>query len=252
MGDVPGYNCEGSKTMIWCPDDESSKRPVVLFAHGQGGWKTEEHKQITEAFASMGSIVIAPATAGGNCQSSADLITALDYSKDHPELHSCLQNADWDNVGLSGHSMGAKHLASVVIDNAESRHIKAAVFMHGASETAELRTPSMFMTAADDKTATSSVVDEYNGATNLHHKVLTDQKTGGHYEPEAQGTHKLNDYAGKFLSCFLRRVGTHCQAIYGPPTDGIVPVCEASNVDYQECHVEGNSPVARRLRGINV
>jgi len=132
----------------------------------------------------------------------------------------------------------------VVIDHAASHNIKAAVFMHGAKDTAHLHTPSMFMTAEDDTWASSDPAQAYNEATELHHKVLTKQMTGGHLEPLGGHPAKLNVYAGKFLSCFLRHAATHCQAFYGPATSEIQTVCQAPNVEYKDCRVAGDSPVS--------
>merc|ERR1712190_339834 len=135
---------------------------------------------------------------------------------------------------------GAKHLAGVVIDHAASHNIKAAVFMHGAKDTAHLHTPSMFMTAEDDTWASSDPAQAYNEATELHHKVLTKQMTGGHLEPLGGHPAKLNVYAGKFLSCFLRHAATHCQAFYGPATSEIQTT--PAPTDEGACTSEGVDP----------
>merc|ERR1712061_862791 len=116
--------------------------------------------------------------------------------------------------------------------------------MHGGKDTAHLHTPSMFMTAEDDTWASSDPAQAYNEATELHHKVLTKQMTGGHLEPLGGHPAKLNVYAGKFLSCFLRHAATHCQAFYGPATNEIQTVCQAPNVEYKDCRVAGDSPVS--------
>lgn len=237
--DVTGYDCTGTRTHIWCPSSPG-QRPVVLFAHGKGGWR-ESYGSILRTFATQGLIVIAPGTEAGICKSADDLAVALRASQSNPSLHACLKNADFTQVGVAGHSMGAKHLAQMIKAHHSSAHITAAVFMHGAEHTDGLTVPSMFMTTADDTVASRDVPWAFDQCS-AENKVLADQATGGHAEPEDYG--RLNLYAARFLSCHLRRARTHCQVIY---STGEGTICQASGVEYEDCEVKGRSP-SRRLR----
>merc|ERR1711990_258768 len=77
--------------------------PIVTFGHGVGGTILED---LVSSVASLGFVVVAPATSGGGCDESDDMLHALAGSKAKPSLHAALGHVDWNRSAIFGHSMG--------------------------------------------------------------------------------------------------------------------------------------------------
>lgn len=94
------------------------KYPFVVFAHGKGcGGDRLIHlyRELNSDVASWGNIVVAPLSCPvKSCgYFEVDILHTLTKIPQHPELHPIFAYADFENVGVMGHSMGG--MASVQI-----------------------------------------------------------------------------------------------------------------------------------------
>jgi hypothetical protein len=232
---------------------------VVLYHHGADGYSDKMEDWLTE-MSDIGSfIIIAPGTpscggsACGNvkaCQDLRDLYTALTQSKEHRELHAALAKADFDRVGVLGHSMGAKHLPTFVSLHSDA-NIKAVVASHGGDSNTDalagLSVPVMFTTTADDTSSDRQpqIYNAFNTA-GAGHKVFARLQSGGHMEPEKDQSAKggqLGEMTSYFMSGHVNLNDEHKDRIYGTgsntlcgggikfadPTSENCVVCETSS-----------------------
>merc|ERR1719352_1522791 len=91
---------------IYYPTDMSKGPfPIATFGHGMGGQIITD---LVESVASLGFVVVAPATSGGRCDDNhwKDMLHALDGSKANTGLHPALKHVDWNRTAIFGHSMG--------------------------------------------------------------------------------------------------------------------------------------------------
>lgn len=173
-------------------------------------------------------VIIAPATASCGktkcgsvpaCQDLRDLYTALVQSRENRKLHPALAAADFDRVGVLGHSMGAKHAPTFVTAHPDA-NIKALVASHGgdANQTAlsALGVPAMFTTTADDTSSDRQpqIYNAFNSAASVH-KVFARLATGGHQEPRTAKGGQLGEMTSYFLSGHVNLNDEHKARIYG-------------------------------------
>ena len=236
--DVEGYSCGKGEmtTNVYFPTSGDGPFPVVLFAHGMDGMPGMGYDKWMEDVADKGFIVIAPDTSGNDvsaipemCKKDRDILTALWAAKKSPSPWSTFSTvkADFSNVGVMGHSMGAKHIPTAIEDaSTESapNNIKAAVLSHGGADSKSypLKIPSFFMTA-DGDTHTGTTPDDtypwFDENTQAASKVFVNLKAGGHGEPHT--TYQLAEWTGVFFQCHLNSDQTACDSIYGTASNSI-------------------------------
>merc|ERR1712166_154404 len=152
---LSGFLCgnKETKTSIWYPTDLSKGPfPIVTYGHGMGGQMIPD---LIESVASLGMVVVAPATSGGKCDDNhwKAMLLAISGSKSNPSLHQALQHVDWESVGIMGHSMGgyaALNGANDVTANPSkySFSLKAMLDSHGyigdiPSSASKIKIPAM-------------------------------------------------------------------------------------------------------------
>merc|ERR1712113_383522 len=107
--DLGGFLCgkQEPECKIFYPTKlDAGPFPIATFGHGMGGQIITD---LVESVASLGFVVVAPATSGGRCDDNhwKDMLHALDGSKNNTTLHPALAHVDWNNTAIFGHSMGA-------------------------------------------------------------------------------------------------------------------------------------------------
>lgn len=118
-----------------------------------------------ESVASLGIVVIAPATSKGWCKlkDADDLLHSLEGSKKNINLHKALEFVDWSRTAIFGFSMGAG--ATIVAtaralkeENIERYNVKVALASHAHWDSNTLRSrskditiPFMVVSGTEDK-----------------------------------------------------------------------------------------------------
>jgi dienelactone hydrolase len=226
--DLGGFLCgqQETKAWIWYPTDLSKGPfPIVTYGHGMGG---EMITDLTESVASLGIVVVAPATSAGKCDDNhwKDMLHALEYSKSNPSVHEALQHVDWDKVGIMGHSMGgfgSLNGAADVLTNPSSYSfsLKAMLDSHGYSgdyeePASKITIPAMFTTGSEDgRGALKGAFDTVKSES----KVLAEVQGADHMYPLTNGS--LNPWDAHFIGCHVADLQDSCDKIYGSGSDSI-------------------------------
>lgn len=223
---------------IYYPTDMSKGPfPIATFGHGMGGQIITD---LVESVASLGFVVVAPATSGGRCDDNhwKDMLHALDGSKNNTALHPALAHVDWNNTAIFGHSMGgyATLLAtSEAVKDPQRYNVKAAVASHGyigdPSPASGITVPTMFTTGTEDHQ--QHLLAQYQ-ACQGHPKILAQVEGAQHMEPESPG--RLNPFDAHFLGCHVAQLQASCTKIYGSGADSLckantMTTCEISKTD---------------------
>merc|ERR1711865_973351 len=226
---------------IWYPTDLSKGPfPIVTYGHGMGGQMIPD---LIESVASLGMVVVAPATSGGKCDDNhwKDMLHAIEGSKAKTSLHSALQHVDWSRVGIMGHSMGGYASLNGAADVAAnpskySFSLQAMLDSHGyigeySSAAAKIEIPAMFTTGTEDHASRlKGAFDAVKSKT----KVLAEVQGADHMYPATNGA--LNPFDAHFLGCHVADLQTSCDKIYGTGQDTI---CKANSMSL--CQVVGGS-----------
>jgi len=211
------------------PKTSGEKFPFISFAHGTtaGGAKTlVDYATDLEVVASYGFVIVAAESCplvecfSGYCHDQMQTIRAC---KQNPALHPALASADFSNVGIYGHSMGAMATLGSVGGSLSckvdfSLKIKAAVAQHpcwdinmGASYIA---LPIMFTAGSTDKICPDGCSKNFfNQITKSPSKIMFDVKGANHFEPTNLGSRSEVPAVAYFLSCWLRN--ENCDKVYG-------------------------------------
>lgn len=241
-----GFLCgnQETKASIWYPSSLSDGPfPIVTYGHGMGGQMIED---LIKSVASLGIVVVAPATSGGKCDDNhwKDMLHAIEGSKAAPSLHQALQHVDWTSVGIMGHSMGgfaSLNGAADVLSNPSkySFTIKAMLDSHGyigeyAESASKITIPAMFTTGSEDHA--SRLSGAFNAApTNT--KVLAQAAGADHMWPEENGS--LNPFDAHFLGCHLLDSQNSCDKVYGNAANSL---CKANTMTLCQVVHDGPSP----------
>jgi len=238
-----------SAAIVWpTPQNEDEKFPVLSFAHGTlvGSVYPESataYKQVFEAVASFGFIIVAPDSCPAvECFSrySKDQLAALKAVKEDPTLHPSLATADFNNAGVFGHSMGA--MSSIVSDGKASEYsIKAAVSMHTCSDlgirSAAAQMPILFTTGSADKICGSGCTDLYYPGVKPS-KALFNIKGATHFEPSNLGDASEKYAIAYWFACHIR--GEQCDRVYGSSGKALCDQLPSSH-SLADCKVSGNA-----------
>merc|ERR1719446_968568 len=214
---------------IYYPSDLSKGPfPIATFGHGMGGQIITD---LVESVASLGFVVVAPATSGGRCDDKhwKDMLHALLGSKAKVSLHPALKHVDWNRTAIFGHSMGGYATllaASEAVKKPEQYHLKAAVASHGyigdPSPAAGITVPTMFTTGEEDHAQhLKAQFDLCKG----HPKILAQVQGAQHMEPESPG--RLNPFDAHFLGCHVAGLEASCNKVYG---NGADTLCRANTM----------------------
>jgi dienelactone hydrolase len=276
--EVDGYTCndKSTKTAVYYPDGEGPFN-LVLFGHGSSGWnhegcdecKSQAYSEWLGEVADRGLVVVAPATSSPpsgtdsdpECKKNLDLLTAYTAIKSKPTLTdgvSIFDRIDFDNVrvGIMGHSMGSKHIATLLLtqdltgDQKTERdnmikQVIALVFSHDVdTDTKSLENyPSLFLTTKSDATRTEEIEALFPDYL-ASHKILLNLEEGPHMEPLITGA--ANGLTGEFLACHLNHDASSCDEVYGKDAGGNYKICGAVESGMETCDVEGTSPVSEK------
>lgn len=199
---------------------------------------------LIQSVASLGMVVVAPATSAGKCDDNhwKDMLHAIEGSKAKTSLHSALQHVDWSKVGIMGHSMGGYGSLNGAADVAAnpskySFSLKAMLDSHGyigdyAQTAPKINMPAMFTTGTEDHAS------RLKGAFDLvssQKKVLAQVTGADHMYPATNGA--LNPWDAHFLGCHVADLQSSCNKIYGSGSDSI---CKGNSMT--QCQVVGGSP----------
>jgi hypothetical protein len=186
---------------------------------------------LVESVASLGFVVVAPATSGGRCDDNhwKDMLHALKGSKAKVSLHPALSHVDWNRTAIFGHSMGGYATllaASQAVKEPEEYHVKAVVASHGyigdPSPAEGITVPAMFTTGLEDHAQhLKAQFDACKGRP----KILAQVEGAVHMEPQSPG--RLNPFDAHFLGCHVANSKGSCDKIYGDTTDSL---CKANKM----------------------
>lgn len=239
--ELGGFLCgrQESKASIWYPTDlAKGPFPIVTYGHGMGGQMIPD---LIESVASLGVVVVAPATSGGKCDDDhwKDMLHAIEGSKAEPSLHTALGHVDWARVGIMGHSMGgfaSLNGAADVLTNPSKYtfSLKAMLDSHGyigeyTSTAPKIDIPAMFTTGSEDHQS------RLKGAFDLvasKSKVLAEVTGADHMFPATNGA--LNPFDAHFMGCHVADLQTSCDKVYGNGADSM---CKANSMTL--CQVAG-------------
>jgi hypothetical protein len=244
--DLGGFLCgkQESQASIWYPTDLSQGPfPIVAYGHGMGGQMIPD---LIESVASLGMVVVAPATSAGKCDENhwKDMLHAIEGSKAEPSLHSALAHVDWTRVGIMGHSMGGYASLNAAADVATnpsqySFSLKAMLDSHGYigdfdQIAPKITIPAMFTTGTEDR------AEHLKGAfdlVNSENKVMAQVTGADHMYPATNGA--LNPWDAHFMGCHVADLESSCTQIYGSGADSI---CKGNSMT--QCEVVGSSPLS--------
>jgi len=247
------------------PGDETF--PVIAFGHGwgvDGPYVGPSYSKLLTTIASFGFIIIAPESCSENIYCTTfdqDLYRALDFAKNASTPGSIngtvprtpWRHADVSRLGIAGHSMGGDAAAiSAGMSVDRKRHnISAVVALNpgcmfdGIPVGADVDTPIMYTTGAEDTVVLPAVVWTTFLSTHYKPRVFANTLHGSHFEtvsaaapfaPSFAGApttfdaaaqmnecepllgtkcHVIDPWAAFFLLCHINGDGGACELIYG-------------------------------------
>jgi alpha/beta superfamily hydrolase len=246
--DLGGFLCGKQEPTcnIYYPTELSNGPfPVATFGHGMGGQIITD---LVESVASLGFVVVAPATSGGKCDDNhwKDMLHALDGSKAKPSLHQALKHVDWNRTAIFGHSMGGYATilaASEAVKKPDQYHLKAAVASHGyigdPSPASGITVPTMFTTGTEDHA--QHLLAQFNACKGSP-KILAQVDGAQHMEPQSPG--RLNPFDAHFLGCHVAGLQKSCDKIYGDASDSLCKANKMTTCNIVKSPTPGPSPPA--------
>merc|ERR1719162_1282855 len=239
-----GFKCgkQETKASIWYPTNLAlGPFPIVTYGHGMGGQMIPD---LIESVASLGIVVVAPATSGGKCDDNhwKDMLHAIEGCKAKTSLHAALGHVDWSKVGIMGHSMGGYASLNGAADVAANPSkytfsLQAMLDSHGyigdyEQSASKIKIPAMFTTGTEDHASRLKGAFDLAPSTN---KVLAQVSGADHMYPATNGA--LNPWDAHFLGCHVADLHSSCLKIYGTGSDS---VCKGNSMT--QCQVIGSSP----------
>lgn len=250
---IPGLKFGAPHTgFIFYPEAKNTteKFPLLSFAHGVFVGSifppsTTCYATSLEIVASYGFIVVGPNSCPAvNCltEFAADQLATIKACKENPSLHPALASANFDIVGVFGHSMGGMatlgSAGGLAGHNPAEYNIKAAVSQHPCWDMTQLpggvSIPIMFTAGSADIVCEDGCA-EIDYAEVKTPKVLFNIEGAGHMEPTNLGKNREDTAAALFFSCWLR--GENCNEVYGSTGKRICSQIQGGTL--HECKVEG-------------
>jgi len=238
--------------VIFYPEakDPSEKFPFLSFAHGTfvGGTLppvATSYLVDLETVASHGFIIVAPESCPKTeCFTaySKDQLATIAACKANPRLHPALASANFDIVGVFGHSMGGMAtlgssggLAGV---NPEKYNIKAAVAQHPCwdieQRPSSVSVPIMFTSGSADTICQDGCAEHMYDVVKTP-SILFNVKGATHFEPTDIGKNREDKAVALFFSCWLRN--ENCDEVYG--SNGRKICTDITGGTLSECKVKG-------------
>jgi len=242
---------------------EGEMMPFISFAHGTGAGGDRTYIAYSvdlELVASYGFVIVAPdscpevACYSKFAQDQLQTITACYENSGQPgkgaALHPALEYADFNHIGIYGHSMGA--MATIKsAENAKLYKISAAVAQHLCydylQKPADIACPIMYTAGTADRICGDACTRRSFNKVDISKagsKILFDVEGAGHFEPtsDAGGSNSEIPAVAFFLSCHLR--GENCDKVYGDSGRAICDQIFAGD-SLGDCRVEGSGPTPR-------
>eukprot|EP01084_Bolivina_argentea_P241549 405471_1 len=250
IGDL-SQGCSQS-AILWYPESSVKQPtfPFISFAHGYdcGGSQLEpDYKQLLATVASYGFIIAAPMSCcnGHWCPDFyKDVVTTIKTCKAKTgQINAALNQADFSNIGLMGHSMGAM---SVVLAGIPSNHqgvsgISATVAFNPCFTSANPKpaasnvVPVMYWTGTSDTTCASwESYDAYN-ITKATPKTYSNLKGANHLEIFTYHPNRPDPYAVLFFQCLLTSNSSACNYVFANGKDSL---CNNGQYQYSGCYVK--------------
>lgn len=228
--ELGGFVCGKQETTckIWYPTElDKGPFPVVTFGHGLGGTILDD---LCTSVSSLGMVVVAPATSGGACDESDDMLHAIAGSKAKPSLHEALEHVDWSRAGIIGHSMGGASAITATpkaLAQPDVYNVKAVVISHpfkddASKNTSKITIPAMFVTGTEDHRG--NVQKDFEACPGRP-KVFAEIEGAEHMEPLSPG--RLNPFDAHFLGCHVAGLNASCDKVFGSASDDM---CKANNM----------------------
>lgn len=230
------------------------KFPFLSFAHGTtASAPLSDYNTLLHMVASYGFIIVAVRScpviecASMFARDQVAAITACSQNKTY--LHPSLKNADFETVGVFGHSMGGMSTLAAAggggtlnIDPAKY-NIKAAVSQHPCQDKWDtgngVKVPTMFTAGSVDKICADGCSARFFAEVPSNvPKILFDIKGADHFEPTNIGNNCEDEAVALFLSCHLRN--ENCDKVYG--TSG-KEICSQITIGHSlfNCTVSGHA-----------
>lgn len=234
------------QAVLWYPQSDTTQTifPLVLFAHGMtcGGAKLEvDYKYLMGAIASHGFVLVAPMSCPNVwCPNFYEdvVITYQTCLKKKSSLHPALKTANFENVGVVGHSMGA--MSAVLTGGHNSVNAKAVVALHPCFTNADPTpagdntVPTMYWTGTKDTTCPSSESEEGFKLTKYKPSTYSNLVGAAHTECMTGAPNRENPYVIQFLKCLTMSNATSCDIIEGT---GKYSLCHNGNYTYNGCTI---------------
>lgn len=252
---IPGLSLGGpyaAYVIYAVPKKKGEKLPFISFAHGTtaGGVPLlADYATNLELVASYGFVIVAAESCpliecfSGYCKDQQATIRAC--AKDR-SLHPALASADFSNVGIYGHSMGAMATLGSIGGSKSCKYdsslnIKAAVSQHPCSDlymnAAGITLPVMFTAGSADTICQDGCSQKfYDQMKHSKSKIMFDVRGASHFEPTGSGNNVEVPAVAYFLSCWLRN--ENCDRVYGSSGKEICKQI-AFGSSLSECTVEG-------------
>jgi len=180
------------------------KYPLISFAHGTGA-APRYYQGLMDAVSKEGFIVVAVESCPfARCRNGyLDIVKAIEVCKDgtaHPkgkpgEKVEPLAHADFDSVGIFGHSMGGGYVTAIATDG--GHNIKCGASLHGSPcgsyHSEAPRIPMLYTAGSTDRTVPSSIVKRVEATCKA--KCKYHEVSGGHFPISSEEA----DYVAKYL-----------------------------------------------------
>lgn len=209
-----------------------TKFPVLIWGHGTGIGSIAPMTNLSyivamSTVASQGFIIVGPDTCRYlECASlfHEDMLQTLKACSANRTLHPALHHADFDRVGVFGHSMGA--MGAMVAagggvgnnTHPSDYNITAAVAMHTCWDPGEaaknVKVPIMFTAGTADHICPDGCSELfYDAVPDTVDKILFDVRNASHMACSGIGDNSEVPAVALFLACYVK--GERCEEIHG-------------------------------------
>lgn len=238
------------KATVWYPTDNSTKYPVLSFAHGVLNPDPKlTYSGTISGVAKLGYIVVAL----DGCTVSADewkaQVSSLVYmiTKEQSLQHIIDYSSP---TGVFGHSMGG---ASTICSASDAKSVKeakiaAAVAMHPGVQLGPLRplVPTLYFAGQLDTVVLPALVrSQYAICPHKVDRGYAVFKGYTHFNPQGPGSNHEIQWIGAMMDCYIKKDKAGCQKVFGSKSDKD-SLCGAGQTSFCET-AHGNSSLLDTL-----